>query len=908
MSERGERACLALYRALYRAALGVFPEEFRRAHGRAMEETFQDVLARARGRTGGQPLATVSETADVLVRGLRERLRGHRERDGGAASGGTSRGPVPRGGGGGMEGMLADLRHSLRSFARQPAFALAVLLTLALGIGANTAIFTVVNAVLLRPLPYRAPEQLVRIFPLWEREGSPRAAFSLLDFRDWRERTTSLAEMGLFFRGSGLVLVTSDGPPVELETTYVAGGFFETLGVPPLLGRVFGPEADEAGLQRVVLSHDLWRNRFGGDPSLVGRTITLDHLPFEVAAVMPEGFSFPEQGVEAWAPLTVIPQSSIPTHLRQVRLFQAVGRLAEGHDRATASEELASVARSLLEEFPDENEGVSAAAVTSLRDEVVGADVTRTLLLLLGAVGFILLIACTNIANLLLARASGRRAELSTRIALGAAPSRVMRQLLTESLALGAAGGALGAALSIWGTRAFMERSAGLVPRSGEVDADAAVLAFTMALTLAATVLFGALPAFRAVRDLSLREGLVSDARGGGSLQGIRFRRTLVAVQVALAVVLVAGAGLMVRSLAALRGVDPGYQSEGLAALHLTISDQKYPSRPEYRGFYHRLMEEVEAIPGVSSVGSIRYLPLLGWGERVGFSLPSEAADAEEPRRLADLIQASEGLFRTMGIPLLAGRTFAPSDGPDDPPVVVVNEAFVRQYLGGREAVGTTLDFGGGGVPIVGVVGDVRHRSLAEEATPTLYVHQEQNPRRGMAVVARVEGDPSAVLGELRNAVATLDPEQPIALLSVVEDAVTGSIARPRFLALLVGSFALLALLLGAVGIHGLVAYQVGERRREIGIRMALGAGRSRTVREVVRQGMAPAVVGVAAGTGLALLLSRLAESLLFGVRPTDPLTYAVVALSLLAVSFTASALPARRAARVAPSEALREG
>ena len=810
-----------------------------------------------------------------------------------------------------MEGTVADVRYSLRSFARQPGFTLAVLLTLALGIGANTAIFTIVNAVLLRPLPYPEPERLVRVYPVSLEEGSPRASFSLPDFRDWRARSGSLEEMGLFTTSpSGLVLVASDAPAVELETAYVAGAFFTTLGVPPLLGRTFGPEADEGGLHRVVLSHALWRTRFGSDPALVGRTIALNHLSFEVVAVMPADFAFPDPQVEAWAPLTVIPQTSIPTELRGVRLFQAVGRLAPGHTEASATEELGALARSLVEEFPDENEGLGAAAAVSLRDELVGGDIARTLLLLLGAVGCILLIACTNVANLLLARGSGRRAELATRIALGAAPSRVVRHLLTESLALGLAGGALGATLSVWGTRAFVARSAGLVPRSGEVDVDGAGLAFALLVTLGATVLFGALPALRAVRDLSLREGLVSDGRGGAGFRGLRFRRTLVAVQVALAVVLVAGAGLMVRSLAALRDVDPGFDTEGLIALHLTISAQKYPTRPEYLDFYHRLVGEVEGLPGVSEVGWIRYLPLLGAGELVSFRVPSREAEAvAQPERYADLIQVNDRLFSTMGISLLEGRTFGAADGPEDPPVVVVNSAFVRQHLGGGEAIGRTLDFGqGSAVAIVGVAEDVRHRALDEPARPTVYVHQEQIPRRGMAVVARVEGDPAAKLVELRRALTALDPEQPVAVLTVVEDALAGSIARPRFLTLLVGSFAGLALLLGAVGIHGLVAYQVGQRRREIGIRMALGAGASRTVRQMVRQGMAPAMVGVAAGIGAALLLSRLAESLLFGIRPTDPLTYALVAIALLVVSFSASALPALRAARVAPSEALREG
>jgi predicted permease len=877
-----------------------------------MEETFRELLASARARGGrtAELCAALSESLDVAAGGLHERIREHRGR-----GGGVRHGRAPRwgswSGGGGMESIWSDVRFALRTFVRQPAFTLAVLVTLALGIGANTAIFTVVNAVLLRPLPYPDPERLVRVYPVALEEGSPRASFSLPDFRDWRARSTSLDEMGLYSTlPSGLVLVGESGPAVELETAYVAGGFFQTLGVPPLLGRTFGPEADEEGLRQVVLSHTLWSTRFGGDPGVVGRTVTLNHLPFEVAGVMPPGFMFPEPPTAAWAPLTVIPLTSIPTDRRNMRAFQAVGRLAAGQSEATAGEELSSVAGALLEQYPEENEGLGSASVVSLREEVVGGGVTRTLLLLLGAVGCILLIACTNVANLLLARGSGRRAELATRIAMGAAPGRVVRQLLTESLALGLAGGALGASLSLWGTRAFLARSAGLIPRSGEVDVDPTVLGFAALLTVAATILFGALPALRAVRDLSLREAIGSDARAAGTLRGVEFRRILVGVQVALAVVLVSGAGLMMRSLAALRDVDPGFDSDQLVALHLTISAQKYPTRPEYLGFYHRLMEEIARVPGVREVGSIRYLPLLGAGEMVGFNVPSEEAlTGAQPERYADLIQVSAGLFATMGVTVLEGRAFSSLDGPQDPPVAVVNEAFVGSFLGGGNAVGQTLDFGLGSViPIVGVVEDVRHRGLDQLAHPTIYAHQEQIPRRGMAVVARVDRDPDAVLPELGRVVSSLDADQPISLLTRVGDAVSGSIARPRFLALLMGSFGGLALILGAVGVHGLVAYQVGGRRREIGIRMALGAGRARTVSEIVRQGVAPAAIGVLAGTVIALLLSRLAGALLFGVSPTDPLTYLLVALTLLVVSLSASALPARRAVGVAPSEALREG
>ena len=882
---------------LYRACTRAFPAEFREEHGAAMEATFHEVVERARRSRGRGAAAGVAlaEAADVLVRGARARLSRRRPTPGFRAP--------PRGSGVGTT--LSDVRFALRGFARQPAFTAAVLLTLALGIGANTAIFTVVRGVLLRPLPYPAPERLVRVHPVATADGTRRVSFSLPDFRDWRARTTSLAEMGLYTTApSGLVLLT-DGPAVELETAYVAGGFFATLGVQPALGRAFGPEADQAALRQVVLSHPVWTEHFGGDARVVGRSVTLSHLPYEVVAVMPPGFAFPGPEVEAWAPLTVIPQTSIPTELRFVRLFAAVGRLATGVDGARATEELAAVARSIEAEHPDANQGLAAAEVASLRDELVGADVERTLLLLLGAVACILLIACSNVASLLLARGSRRRSELATRVGLGAAPSRLLRQLLTESLVLGLAGGALGAPLAWWGTGVFLARSAGSIPRTGDVAVDGSVLLFTLLATLGATALFGALPAARVVRELSLRDAVGSGTRSEGApARGITLRRALVAAQVGLAVVLVSGAGLLVRSLDALREVDPGFEVEGLVALHLTVSATKYPSRAEYLDVYHRLMAEVARAPGVRSVGSVRYLPLEGAGEVVRFRVPDVDA-AEGAERSADLIQVSEGLFATLGTALLAGRGFAATDRAEDPAVAVVNAAFVREHLAGTDPLGRTVDFGAE-ARVVGVVEDVRHHRLDQPATPTIYVHQEQFPRRGMAVVARVDGDARARLADLRGALEAVDPEQPVALLTVVRDAVEGSIARPRFVTLLLGSFAGLALLLAAVGIHGVVAYHVGERRREIGIRMALGARARETVLAVARQGVLPALVGVAAGVGGALLLSRLAESLLFEVRPTDPFTYAVVVLALLGVTLAASILPARHATRIHPSEALR--
>ena len=622
---------------------------------------------------------------------------------------------------------------------------------------------------------------------------------------------------------------------------------------------------------------------------------------------MPPGFAFPRSGIEAWVPLTVIPASSIPLELRFVRFLHGVGRLEEGVTLEAARDELSGVAAGLEREYPDANAGLGAATLVPLRDVVVGRDVERALLVVMGAVAMILLLACTNVANLLLARGARRRRELAVHMSLGASSGRLVRRLLVESCVLAMAGGALGSALSWWGGNWLLSRSADVLPRTGEVRMDGAVLGFAVLLTLATVALFGVVPALRST-DLAVADELKEGAPGSGTgVRGARLRRGLVAGQVAVAVVLLVGAGLLVRSLGELGRVDPGFRSRGVVAMNLTISDAKYPERADYMSFYHRLLEEAGRLPGVETVASIRQTPLRGGVEQIPFSIPGIHEPTDEERSAVDLVQVSRDLFRTLGIRLLAGRSFTGSDGADDFPAAVVNQALVDRYFGGVEPVGRTVLVGGDyEAEGVGVVEDVRHHDVAEPPAPTLYLHQEQSPRRGVTVVVRTDGQDGPVMAGLRTIVSELDPDQPITELTTLSRVMSDSLARPRFFTLLLGAFGALAMVLSALGIYGVVAYLTRGRTREVGLRIALGATGREVVGLVMRQGMLPALAGLGVGLAAALGLSRLMESLLYGVTAADPVTYLSVAVGLFAVAALACLVPARRASRVDPVAALR--
>jgi predicted permease len=796
--------------------------------------------------------------------------------------------------------LVQDVRYGVRGLLRTPGFTLVAVLTLALGIGANTAIFGVVRGVLLRELPYPAPERLVR---MWQgAPDEPKGAFSFPDFEDWRTQSKSLESAGAYFYAEGRtgVDLVGDGDPQHLAVSFVTDGFFQTLGRAPQIGRAMQPEDHVPGHSYVVvLSHGLWQRRFGGSPDVVGRTLMLDGRPCTVLGVMPRGVDFPSPSVEAWIPVAFLRQEEVPWQVRASRWLSAVGRLRPGVALTEARAELESVARALEAQYPDSNARFTGAALVPLHESMVG-QVKTSLLVLLGAVAFILLIACANLANLLLARGTVREQELAVRAALGASPGRLARQLLTESVLLSLAGGLLGLVVAVLGSEGLVRLASGQLPRAGEVRLDGAVLAFTLGLSALTGVLFGLLPALRA-SAASLQPLLKGSSPGQGPGSGRRLRGSLVVAEVALAVVLASGAGLAARSFAHLLSTDMGFDPQGLAVVSFSIGSSH---DGELRAFYQRVLEAVRAVPGVESVGASKTLP----GQFDVEVIPLDVPDRPGEVLRTKLLQVSRDYFRTLRIPVKAGRDFTDDDKATELEkfVVVVNETFVRRYGLVGDPIGQTISLEGARLPIIGVVGDTRQAGPSEPADPMIYLHALQNMRSGVNLVVRGHGDPLRVAADVQKAVWSVDPNQTITRVTSLEHVMSEVVARPRLLAVLMGLFAALGLLLGAVGIYGVLAYTVNQRRREFGLRLALGATPGDVLRMVVNGGLRLVGLGVAVGLAGALALARLMDSVLYGVPPHDPVTFVSAVLGLLGVALIASWLPARRATRVPPAVALR--
>jgi len=800
-----------------------------------------------------------------------------------------------------MEDLLRDVRYAVRGLRRRPGFSAVVVVTLALGIGANTAIFSVVQAVLLRPLPYPEPERLVRLWSAYPERDVRFGTTSPLDVHDWERLSDGFASIGAWpnVRISGLMM-TQAGVPVEMATTYVTDGFFPALGMEALHGRTLGPDDHVEGDDRVVvLSHGAWQRRLGGDPGVVGSTLRLGGDPFVVAGVMPRSFEFPDAGTEVWAPLSLIPESGVPRQ-RGIRWLNVVGRLASGVALEGATEEMDSIAASLAGQYPDANRQLTSVTVQPLREVIVG-DVRPVMLTLFGAVGLVLLIACANVASLVLARSEGRSRELAVRAALGADRGTLVRQLLLESLLLALVGGGVGAALSVSGVQALLGLAPAGIPRLSAVGFDAGVLVFTVVLAVATGLLFGLAPAFRASRpDVHdrLREG------GRGASTGARgLRSALVVGEVALVVVLAVGAGLLIRSYRGLSSVDPGFDPEGVLTLRVAARGDDHVS------FFQRALERIEALPNVEAAGMIRPLPLAPdtfQGEGITFRLPgTEPPPGQEPEGV--LRFTSPGYFEAMGIPRRAGRDFTNRDDGESPPVFVINRAAAERYWPGEDPVGETILAGSGiSIEIVGVVGDVRQTGLAEPVEPVFYANHAQISRTGMTLVVRAAGDPSALVSPIQTIIRDLEPDQPIDDIAAMSDVVDRSIARPRFSMTLLSVFAGLALVLAAVGIYGVIAYTVAQRTRELGIRKALGAQRGDVVDLVVRETLRLAVAGLALGLVVAWAAAGWMESMLVGVGARDPWTFAASGVLLAAVALLAAAAPALRAAHTDPMIALR--
>ena len=788
-----------------------------------------------------------------------------------------------------------DLRYAVRTLRAQPGFTAAALLTLALGIGANTAMFSVVRAVLLEPLPFVDPARIVRVYHASPSNGIERAPASEADFLDWQRASQTAETMGAFWYVDGLsgVDLTGVGSPERLSATLVTDGFFQTLGTRPLFGRTLLQADQVPGRDRVVvISHGLWTRRFGADPSIVGRSVTLNKTPFEVVGVMPPAFTYPaDQHVDAWIPLSFFGPDQIGRS-RGAHFLAVIARPRPGIAAPQLRNEISGIAESLSREYPD-NPGWTSVNTAPIRDTIVG-EVRRPLMVLMTAVGMLLLIACVNIAGLLLARASVRQPELAVRAALGAGRGRIARQLVTESLTLALIGGVLGIVLGFVAVRAFAAWGAGELPAPGPIRVDGLVLAFTAGLSVASGFMFGLFPALRVSRNLeqSLRSG--SRASVGGT--GQRLRSALVVIEVGLAVILVAGAALAAKSFARLLDVQPGFQRSHALVVMISVPSIEH---------YVAILESVRAVPGVEAVGSIRDLPLQGKGELVRPGIAGRPTPAGG-NPTAQRHHVSVDYFKAMGIPLRAGRAFEWADRAGSRQVVVVSEEFARRTWPGEEAVGKALRSGQGEIPVIGVVADVRQGGLAEPVEPAIYLHALQQFRSRMTIVVRTSGDPLRYADAVRRVIWSQNPDQTITAVTTLDAVMGRGVARPRVLAWLLGAFGTIGLTLGALGIFGVLAFAVTQRRREIGVRLALGASPRAVLRLILGQGMLLAVTGVALGVVGAAILTRSMESVLFGIEPSDPWTFAQVIGVLLGAAALASWLPARRALAIDPVTALR--
>jgi putative ABC transport system permease protein len=796
--------------------------------------------------------------------------------------------------------------------AKSPAFTLVAVLALAIGIGANTAIFSVVNAVLLRELPFAQPERLVRLWGTNAQQSVPRGMgefsdfnVSPNDFADWRAQNHSFDSLAAF-SSYGSVTLTGRDEPVRLRCPVVSPEFFSVLGVRPALGRFFLPEEEQVGKHRVVvLSYGTWQQRFGADPHIVGQTLTLNSSNFTVIGVAPKGFEHPRPSPtsepEMWRALPL----SLDPGERNNHWLHAIGRLKPGVTQAQAQAEMNIINGQLERQYPDSNSG-RGVRLGSLHEAMVG-EVRPALSVLLGAVGFVLLIACANVANLLLARSSVRQREMAIRTALGASRWRIVRQLLTESVLLAILGGGFGLLIALWATDLFVGLSGGDIPRLGTISVDGRILGFTALISLVTGIIFGLAPALDSSRpdlNVSLKEG------GRAVTGGQRFRQLLIISEVALSLLLLIGAGLMMKSFWRLQHVPLGFNPENLLTMDISMPPSRYPDRDQAALFQARLLERLSALPGVTAAASTSVIPLSGANSCDGMTIEGRpVSPAEMP--CVEVRDSSPDYFRAMGIPLVRGRQLTERDNKDAPPVVIVNEAFARSFFHGEDPIGHRINHSSPDKPavwreIVGVVGDVRHFGLDAEARPEFYEPQLQAPALATSIVVRSDTDLTSLAAAVRREVLAMDKDLPVYHLKTMRELISESVAQPRFRTLLLAIFATVALLLSATGLYGVMNYWVTQRTREIGVRMALGAQARDVLRMVVGQGMALAALGVGVGLVAAFALTRIINSLLFGVSATDPWTFVAVPVVLCVVAFVASYIPARRATRVDPMIALR--
>jgi putative ABC transport system permease protein len=810
-----------------------------------------------------------------------------------------------------IETLIRDLRYGARTLMKSPGFAFVAVLTLALGIGANTAIFSVVNGVLLRALPYYEPERLVMVWAdrpiLQARIGLPDFPVTVADFVDWRDQNQVFEQMAAL--ETRRMNLTGGGEPESVVGLRASASLFPLLGAGFAVGRAFLPEEDRADADRVVvISHELWRQRYGADSKLIGQKITLDNEAYTVIGVTAPDFQFPRRGevpylggatkVDLYLPIAFTPKLM---NNRMGDFLMVIARLKPGVSLGQAGADMSGIARRLTEQYPQTNTD-KGARLAPLHQQMVGKARTA-LLVLLGAVGFVLLIACANVANLLLARAAGRQKEMAIRAALGAGRCRVVRQLLTESLLLAFSGGAAGLLLARWGVKLLLAMAPENLPRTYDIKLDTRVAGFTLLVSLLTGIVFGLLPALQTSK-INLVVTLKEGGRDSGGLLRRRLRGFLVVSEVAMAFVLLIGAGLLIRSFARLTEVDPGLDPRRVLTMDIMLPPAKY-NFSQAAAFFQQTLERVWALPGVEAAAAVSPLPLSGLHASSGFSI--EGKPTPTPLRLSAGVRIiSPDFFKTFRVPLVNGRLLAESDGADAPPVVVVNESLARIYFANEDPLGKSIIYNGVARVIVGIVGDVKHSALDEEAKPEIYFPMAQSTRRNMSLAVRVSGDPMQIVAAVRRQVWDVDKDIPIYSIETMERLMAKSVAPRRFNLLLLGVFALVGLALACVGLYGVMAYSVAQRTQEIGIRIALGSQARDVLRLVIGQGMKLALVGVGIGLAASFGLMRLMSKLLFGIRPTDPLTFAAIVVLLLLVALLACWLPARRAMKVDPMVALR--
>jgi putative ABC transport system permease protein len=815
-----------------------------------------------------------------------------------------------------VENLLQDIRYSIRMLRKNPGFTVVAVIALALGIGATSAIFSVVNAVVLRPLPYENPDRLVLI---WGKNSTTaRDPLSVPDFLDYRNQNAAFVEMASFAYDDFNLSIGDE--PEHVQGAMVSANYFSVLGTNLSQGTTFRPEDDQPGASRVaIVGYGLWKRRFGSDPHFVGQTILLNGASFTVVGVAPQTFQspIPEDNPQLWVPLSLdggdrlrVPSYVNPARLsiRTNRFLIGIARLKPGVTAKRAQADLETIAGQLEQQYKDTNAGISTSVVP-LREHIIG-KIQSALMVLLAAVGFVLLIACANVANLLLARAAARRKEIAIRTALGAGRLRLIRQLLTESILLAVMGGALGLLLAYGEIRLLLGLNLANIPRLNEIDIDNRVLGFTFLIAILTGIIFGLAPALQASKT-DLNETLKEGARGStGGLSRQRTRSLLVISEVALTVLLLIGAGLMLKSFYSLQKVKPGFDPTNTLTMTVNLPTTKYTNDHQIQGFYEQALNGVSSLPGVQSVGAVTSLPLtttLSEVRRFAVEGRPPASPSEVLR--ANIRRISHSYFTAMRIPLLKGRYFTEQDRDKSPPVGIINETMVNRFWPDEDPIGKRLtipSLGADSREVVGVVADVKHSSLNAESGLEIYVPSLQKPLTIMALVVHTTSDPLLMTEAVRGAIQAVDRNQPVYDVKTMQQVVSESVSQPRLYTLLLGIFAALALTLAAVGIYGVMNYSVVQRRHEIGIRMALGAQRGDILKMVVGQGMLLALIGVALGLAAALILTRVMESLLFGVSARDLTTFLIIPFVLAAIAFLSSYIPARRATRVDPMIALR--